>query len=89
MKLMRLRVELVKRDMSQAALARAVGRSPSHICRIILGRIRARAKDRRRIAEALAVTEAALFPRRKWRRRQPGGTKTTKGTTDCPVPRSR
>ena len=63
MKLVRLKVELVKRGLTQAALALAIDRSPSYVCRVILGRVRAHARDRRRIAKTLGVAEPELFPR--------------------------
>jgi transcriptional regulator with XRE-family HTH domain len=63
MKLLRLKVELVKRNLTQAALARAIDRSPSYVCRVILGRVRARARDRKRIAKTLGIAEPELFPR--------------------------
>jgi transcriptional regulator with XRE-family HTH domain len=61
-KLMALRLELARRRWSQAELGRLIDRSAAHICRLVLGRIPARARDRRRIAAALGLPESDLFP---------------------------
>jgi transcriptional regulator with XRE-family HTH domain len=76
-KLVRLKVELVKRGLTQAELARAIDRSPSYVCRAILGRVRARARDRKRIAETLGIAETELFPRNELypRKRQKKGVR--------------
>jgi transcriptional regulator with XRE-family HTH domain len=60
-RLLDLKIELVKRGLSQAALARAVGRSPSQISRVIRGISRPRVRDKKRIAEFLGVEQARLF----------------------------
>jgi transcriptional regulator with XRE-family HTH domain len=63
MKLVTLKIALVKQNLTQADLARAIDRSPSYVCRVMLGRVRAHARDRKRIAQALGVAELDLFPR--------------------------
>jgi len=60
-KLLDLKIELAKRGLSQAALARAIGRSPSHLSRIIRGISRACLSDKRRISEYLGVKQSQLF----------------------------
>ena len=62
--LLDLKIEILRRGISQAKLAQAIGRNPAHVSRMIRGRIRLRARDRRRIASFLAVSEAKLFPSR-------------------------
>lgn len=61
--LVRLKVELLKRGISQKALADALDVHPSHVSRVIRGHARPRARDRRRIAEFLGVSQRKLFPR--------------------------
>ena len=63
MKLLKLKIALVKRNLTQADLAQAIERSPSYVCRVILGRVRVRVRDRNRIAEVLGLPEKELFPR--------------------------
>jgi len=65
MSLLKLRIELLKRDLTQADLARGIGRSPAHVSRILSGRIRARARDRRRIVQFLGLPKSKLFPNLK------------------------
>ena len=60
--LVRLKVALLKRGLKQGELARAIGRTPAHVSRLIRGHVRIRARDRRRIASFLGVSEARLFP---------------------------
>jgi len=67
--LVRLKIALLRRGTSQVELARAIGRTPAHVSRLIRGHVRVRARDRRRIASFLGITEAQLFPRRKRRSR--------------------
>ena len=43
------------RERTQAEVARAIGRSPSHICWIENGRVEPTAEDRRRIARFLRM----------------------------------
>jgi transcriptional regulator with XRE-family HTH domain len=60
-----LKIEILRRGISQAKLAQAIGRTPAHVSRLIRGRVRVRARDRRRIANFLGVSEVRLFPSRK------------------------
>lgn len=67
------KIELLKRGIRQGEVARGIGMQPSRLSRIISGRVPARARDRRRIAQFLAVAERRLFPnawrgRRGWRK---------------------
>ncbi len=57
-----LKIALFRRGLSQAALARALGVHPSRVSRLIQGRVPARARERRLIAEALGVPQGQLFP---------------------------
>jgi transcriptional regulator with XRE-family HTH domain len=67
--LVRVKIVILRRGISQAKLAQAIGRTPAHVSRLIRGHVRPRARDRRRIASFLGVSEAQLFPRRKRRSR--------------------
>jgi len=67
-KLLNLKIELVKRSLSQAALARAIGRSPSQVSRMIRGISRPRLLDKERISEFLGLKQSQLF--RSHRRRK-------------------
>lgn len=60
-KLLDLKIELVKRGLSQAALARAIGRSPSQVSRMMRGISRPRLRDKRQIAEFLGLKLSQLF----------------------------
>ncbi len=60
--LVRLKIALLRRGISQVELARAIGRTPAHVSRLIRGHVRLRARDRRRIALFLGVAERAIFP---------------------------
>jgi len=60
-KLLNLKIELVKRGLSQAALARAIGRSPSQLSRVIRGISRPRLRDKKRISEFLGIKQSQLF----------------------------
>jgi len=57
----KLKLALFTREITQAELARAIGKSPSHVCRIIRGVVRARKRDRDRIAEFLGARVVELF----------------------------
>ena len=57
----KLKIELLNRGITQAKLACGIGRSPAHVCRIIRGFARLRARDRKRIAEFLGRPETELF----------------------------
>lgn len=61
-KLLDLRILLLRRGLSQLSLARSVGISASRISRILCGRVSPRARDRRRIAGFLGISEQELFP---------------------------
>lgn len=63
--LVRLKIALLRRGISQVQLAKAIGRTPAHISRLIRGHVRARARDRRRIASFFGVVESKLFPQKK------------------------
>lgn len=67
--LLKLKIELLRRGVSQRELARIMGTTPSRISRIIRGRLRLSSRDRRRIAEVLGSPASELFPRRRRRRR--------------------
>ena len=60
--LVQLKVALLQREIKQGELARAINRTPAHVSRLIRGRVRLRARDRRRIASFLGVAEVKLFP---------------------------
>jgi transcriptional regulator with XRE-family HTH domain len=60
--LVRLKVVLLKHGLKQGELARAIGRTPAHVSRLIRGHAKPRTRDRRRIACFLGITEAELFP---------------------------
>jgi transcriptional regulator with XRE-family HTH domain len=62
MMLLPLKIEILRRGISQAKLAQAIGRTPAHVSRLIRGRVRVRARDRRLIASFLGVSQARLFP---------------------------
>jgi transcriptional regulator with XRE-family HTH domain len=78
-KLLRLKVLLVERELTQADRARGIGRSPAHVCRIIRGLTRARARDRKRIAAFLGIQEGELFPLHHRREIAPTASTQTKG----------
>jgi transcriptional regulator with XRE-family HTH domain len=63
--LVRLKVVLLKRGLKQGELARAIGRTPAHVSRLIHGHARLRSRDRRRIASFLGVSAVLLFPSRQ------------------------
>ncbi len=63
--LVQLKIALLQRELKQGELARAIGRTPAHVSRLIRGRVRLRARDRRRIAQFLSIAEERLFPGRK------------------------
>jgi transcriptional regulator with XRE-family HTH domain len=62
MRLLRLKFALFQKQISQAQLAREIGRTPAHVSRIVRGRVKPRARDRRRISSFLGISEAQLFP---------------------------
>ncbi len=68
MMLVRLKIAILRRGISQTKLAQAIGRTPAHVSRLIRGRVRI-ARDRRQIAHFLGMPEADLFPFIAHRRR--------------------
>ena len=60
-RLVELKVALVRRELSQAALARAVGLSPSQMSRILRGVSTPRRRVRKKILEVLGLTHSQLF----------------------------
>ncbi len=67
--LVQLKIVLLRRKISQIELARGIDRTASHVSRLMRGHVKARARDRRRIANFLGVSEKQLFPGRKRRSR--------------------
>lgn len=63
----KVREILQQRGMNQLQLAAAANMSVFRLSRLLNGRARLRARDRRCIAEALGVTRNELFPRRRGR----------------------
>jgi transcriptional regulator with XRE-family HTH domain len=60
--LVQLKIALLRRGLKQSELARAIGRTPAHVSRLIRGHVLPRARDRRRVAIFLGIAEAELFP---------------------------
>jgi len=58
---LKLKLELFNRGITQAGLARGIGRSAAHVCRIVRGLARPTTRDRKLIAEFLGVEPADLF----------------------------
>ncbi len=81
-KLLDLRILLLRRGLSQLSLARSVGISASRISRILCGRVSPRARDRRRIAGFLGISERSCFPALKEMRRLQYGEKPNRGCND-------
>lgn len=78
--LIHLKIALLQRELKQGDLARAIGRTPAHVSRLIRGRVRLRARDRRRIAGFLGIAESKLFPQRKQNRKSAeSGAETPRG----------
>jgi transcriptional regulator with XRE-family HTH domain len=67
--LVRLKLALLRRGISQTQLAQAIDRTPAHVSRLVRGHVKARARDRRKIASFLGVPETQLFSRRNRRNR--------------------
>lgn len=65
-----LKQVLLERDLTQRALARAVGISQFRLCRIAREHVRPRGAERRVIAEFLGTSERQLFPYLNSRHRQ-------------------
>jgi transcriptional regulator with XRE-family HTH domain len=62
----RVRIELAKRDMSVADLARTLGLHLGNLYDIIIGK-RISPKTEAKIAAYFDLPAEALFPRRKWK----------------------
>lgn len=67
-KLRQVKSGLRQAGISQRAAARVLGISESRLCRVLGGRFRARARERRELAELLGVSPRELFPRRTRRK---------------------
>ena len=72
--LVRLKLALLRRGISQTSLANGINRTPAHVSRLIRGHVKVRARDRRKIASFLGLAEAQLFSPRK--RRDRDGVRT-------------
>lgn len=57
-----LKMELLGRREPQYALAARAGMSETRLSRIVQGRLQPTPAERKRIAEALGIPEADLFP---------------------------
>lgn len=64
MRFQNLEAEMRRRGLRQEDVARVLKVHRSRVSRIVCGHIRARARERRMIAELLRVSEKALFPPR-------------------------
>jgi transcriptional regulator with XRE-family HTH domain len=60
--LVHLKMALLRRRISQAKLARAIGVTPSYFSRMMCGHVRLRARYQREIAKFLAIRQSKLFP---------------------------
>jgi transcriptional regulator with XRE-family HTH domain len=61
--LLRVKLELMRRRISQQELARSVGVNGSRISRILRGHVQPRPQERVRIARVLRVPAWKLFPK--------------------------
>lgn len=69
--LLRLKVLLMERRMTQRSLARAVGVDYFRLSRIVSGRVRAWRGERSAIAAALGVAVSEIFPHlSEWKRKR-------------------
>lgn len=68
-KMERVRSQLRQRGISQREAARALQVSEFRLSRVLGGRFRARATERRKLADLLGLPLGELFPRRKRRKR--------------------
>jgi transcriptional regulator with XRE-family HTH domain len=59
--LVRLKLVLLERGLTQTRLARAIGISQASLSRLIRGRVRCRARLRRLISEELGLRQAQIF----------------------------
>ena len=66
---MRLRTQIKRRGVTQRHISRRTGIPEWRLSRLLNGELRARPRERRAIADALGLSVAALFRRR--RREQP------------------
>jgi transcriptional regulator with XRE-family HTH domain len=76
---LKLKVQLIERGITQVDLARGIGRSPAHVCRIVRGITRPRARDRKLIAAFLGVEQEQLFRVHRRRKIEPTFSAQTKG----------
>jgi transcriptional regulator with XRE-family HTH domain len=58
----RLKIALLRRNVSQADLARQIGVTPAYLSRMICGHVIFRTRYRRKVARFLRVPLASLFP---------------------------
>lgn len=72
--LLKLKILLMQRKLPQKELSRGIGMSESRLSRIIQGRVRPRARERRLIAEKLGVPQVQIFGMRRFSKRQPKNT---------------
>ncbi len=72
--LLSLKVVLLRRDMSQLQLARALRMSPAKVSRIIRGRIKAKPQDVAKIASFLELPASALASLDRSKKSSTGGT---------------
>ncbi len=70
MRLKNLDAEMRRRSLRQQDIAVRLGCDRSRISRILCGHIRARAREKRAIAEALGLPVAVFFPCRRHRSRR-------------------
>jgi len=74
--LVELKIALLQHGISQIEIAHAIGRTPAHISRLMHGHAKAHARDRRRIAEFLGISEVKLFPVGRKRRNETKRSRT-------------
>ena len=79
--LLKLKLALLKRHLSQKALARQIGMTAARLSQIIHGHVEARARERQRIGRVVGVPSWAVFPasgRARLRRRSKRTRKSVK-----------
>lgn len=57
-----LKAELGRRNLSQATLAERAKIPQARLSRVITGKVRARPRERRKIAQVLGVRQTVIFP---------------------------
>lgn len=72
--LVKLKIVLFRERIPQKELSHSIGVSESRLSRIIQGRVRPRARERRLIAEKLGVPQVQIFGVRRVDKRQPKNT---------------